>query len=1304
MPEKDKRASDESSSEEESKSVSQSSAASGSEETSSSSEKDVKQKEATKDDKEKGVIAVKPGSDDDEEASPIPLKRQTEVVGSKRFRGYSFSQEPVKGDEAAKKDKKKEKPKRASLKELFSFADGLDKFMMIIGTLCAMAYGTVLPLFSLIFGGLIDAFNKSTDEVYDQIKGLCLYLVYIAIAAFILAFCQNAFWMLAGERQARRIREAYLKAILRQDVAWFDVQGTGALTTRISGDTVTMQNGMSEKVAQTVQFYSTFIAGFALGFTKGWKLTLVLLAVTPVLAICGGFMMKLMANMTTKGQAAYASAGKVAQEVLSNARTVASFSGEEREAQRYTLNLDAARKIGARKGFIAGLGLGTTMLIMFCTYALAFWYGSVLVLAKEYTGGNVMSVFFSVLIGGFSLGQAAPGLEALSTAQGAAYEFHQTLKRKPAIDATSQDGEKPETPTKGDITLKNVSFKYPTRPEAVVLDNFNMTIKAGQTVALVGASGSGKSSVIQLVQRFYDVDSGEITLDGKNIKDLNVKWLRQQYGFVGQEPVLFAGSIAENIAFGKPGASQDEVEEAAKMANAHKFIVKFPQGYGTEVGEKGAKLSGGQKQRIAIARAILKNPSVLLLDEATSALDTESEKVVQDALEKVMKGRTTIVVAHRLATIRDADLIMVLSNGKVVETGTDDELMQKKGHYFELVKLQGMGRRGTVAQHVQEGSKKDDDEVVHNDKKEDAEKKKLKPVSLGRLFALNKPEIPWIVLGTLAGIANGVANPVFAIIFSKVLDLYYKPEDQLKADVAMWCGLFIAIGGVMFICMTLQMGLFGYAGEWLTQRVRQIAFRSMLRKDIGWFDAPDHASSILTARLAQDATYIEGLVGSRIGLTVQNFATLAAGLIIAFYYGWKLTLVVLASAPLVSFGGIMEMAAAKGLGTKSQAATAEANQIASEAISAIRTVAAFTTEDRVQASYERKLRAPFEASIKKNWISGIGMGAGQFFIFTSYALSMWFGGYLISKGEMQFVDVMQVFFAIIMCAMSLGQSGAMAPNATKAKTAAEEVFNMVDHVPAIDSASEKGEKPESCKGHIELKGVEFRYPTRPEVTVLKNMNLSCEPGKVLALVGQSGSGKSSIVSLLERFYDPEQGAVLLDGTPITDLNIKWLRAQIGLVSQEPVLFSGTIADNIRYGKPDATMEEVVKAAKASNAHKFVKKFPDGYDTEVGERGAQLSGGQKQRIAIARAIIKNPKVLLLDEATSALDSESEKVVQEALNNVMKGRTTVVIAHRLSTIRHADTIAVISNGVVAETGTHEELIKREGLYHNLVMRQT
>ncbi|KAL9843258.1 ABC transporter B family member 1 [Arabidopsis thaliana] len=365
------------------------------------------------------------------------------------------------------------------------------------------------------------------------------------------------------------------------------------------------------------------------------------------------------------------------------------FVGESRASQAYSSALKIAQKLGYKTGLAKGMGLGATYFVVFCCYALLLWYGGYLVRHHLTNGGLAIATMFAVMIGGLALGQSAPSMAAFAKAKVAAAKIFRIIDHKPTIERNSESGVELDSVT-GLVELKNVDFSYPSRPDVKILNNFCLSVPAGKTIALVGSSGSGKSTVVSLIERFYDPNSGQVLLDGQDLKTLKLRWLRQQIGLVSQEPALFATSIKENILLGRPDADQVEIEEAARVANAHSFIIKLPDGFDTQVGERGLQLSGGQKQRIAIARAMLKNPAILLLDEATSALDSESEKLVQEALDRFMIGRTTLIIAHRLSTIRKADLVAVLQQGSVSEIGTHDELFSKgeNGVYAKLIKMQ----------------------------------------------------------------------------------------------------------------------------------------------------------------------------------------------------------------------------------------------------------------------------------------------------------------------------------------------------------------------------------------------------------------------------------------------------------------------------------------------------------------------------------------------------------------------------------------------------------------------------------------
>ncbi|KAI5349038.1 hypothetical protein L3X38_001925 [Prunus dulcis] len=482
-----------------------------------------------------------------------------------------------------------------------------------------------------------------------------------------------------------------------------------------------------------------------------------------------------------------------------------------------------------------------------------------------------------------------------------------------------------------------------------------------------------------------------------------------------------------------------------------------------------------------------------------------------------------------------------------------------------------------------------------------------------------------------------------------------------------------------------------------------MCFEKVVYMEVSWFDDPEHSSGAVGARLSADAACLRGLVGDALGLLVENSATAIAGLCIAFVANWQLALIILVMLPLLGVNGYFHFKFMKGFSADAKKMYEDASQVANDAVGSIRIIGSFCAEEKVIELYQKKCEGPIQTGIRQGLISGIGFGLSFFFLFSVYACSFYAGARLVAAGKTTFSDVFRVFCALTMTAVGVAQSGSLAPNQSKGKSSAASIFAILDQKSKIDSSDDSGTTIENVKGEIKLRHVSFKYPTRPDVTIFQDLCLTIHHGKTVALVGESGSGKSTVVSLLQRFYDPDSGHITLDGVEIQKLQLKWLRQQMGMVCQEPVLFNDTIRANIAYGKEgNATEAEIIAAVELANAHKFISSLQQGYDTIVGERGIQLSGGQKQRVAIARAIMKAPKILLLDEATSALDAESERVVQDALDRIMVDRTTVVVAHRLSTIKGADEIAVVKNGVIiAEKGKHETLISIEdGIYASLV----
>ncbi|CAN1353147.1 ABC transporter B family member 11 [Linum perenne] len=1196
---------------------------------------------------------------------------------------------------------------------------------MIVGTIGSIGNGLAMPLMTIIMGQTINSFgmNQIGSDVVHAISKVIRYSISWKLIESNRGGTEVTCWMVTGERQAARIRRLYLQTILRQDVAFFDSEtSTGEVIGRMSGDTVLIQEAMGEKVGKFLQLIATFFGGFAIAFIKGWRLAVVMLSAIPLLVICGGMMAVVMSKMTARGQQAYADAGNVVEQTIGSIRTVASFTGEKQAVRRYNKFLEIAYKSGVKEGVTAGIGIGMVMTVVFCSYGLAVWYGGKLVVDKGYSGGQVVNVIVAVLAASMSLGQTAPPMSAFATGRAAAYKMFETIDRRPSIDASDPRGKTLEE-IKGDIEFKEVSFCYPARPDEQIFSLFSLSIPSGTTAALVGQSGSGKSTVISLIERFYDPQSGEVLIDGINLKEFQLKWIRQQIGLVSQEPVLFASSIRDNIAYGKDNATDDEIRAATVLANAAKFIDKLPQGIDTMVGEHGTQLSGGQKQRIAIARAILKNPRILLLDEATSALDAESERVVQDALDRIMVERTTVIVAHRLTTVRDADVIAVIHRGKIVEKGSHSELLEdSEGAYSQLIRLQEVNKeadreieeqqaeesplevtsesfrrsalRASLHRSISKGSSRHSsshrssftlpigvpamlDHHQNNDESSDEFKSKEVPVT--RLASLNKPELPAIVAGTIAACINGSIMPLYGVLISKAIKTFFETPHQVIVDTRFWSLMFMTLGLATLLVHPVRSYFFAVAGSRLIQRIRSMCFEKVVHTEIGWFDDAEHSS---------------GAIGDSLAMNVQNIATAVAALIIAFTASWQLALVILVLLPLTLINGFTQVKFMKGFSADAKAMYEEASQVANDAVGSIRTVASFCAEDKVTELYKKKCDGPMRSGVKLGLISGVGLGMSSLFLYCFYAISFYVGAILVGRGDATFSEVFQVFFALTMASMGVANANNGA-DTSKAKAAAASVFSIIDRKSLIDSSDESGTVLENVKGEIELVHVRFKYPSRPDVQIFRDINLAIRSGQTVALVGESGSGKSTVIALLQRFYNPDSGHITLDGIEINKLQLKWLRKQMGLVGQEPSLFNDTIRANIAYGKDgDATEAEITSASELANANRFISGLQQGYDTIVGERGIQLSGGQKQRVAIARAIVKSPKILLLDEATSALDAESERVVQDALDRVMVSRTTVVVAHRLSTVKNADLIAVVKNGVIVEKGSHESLMSIKG----------
>ncbi|CAF2124172.1 unnamed protein product, partial [Rotaria magnacalcarata] len=1026
------------------------------------------------------------------------------------------------------------------------------------------------------------------------------------------------------------------------------------------------------------------------------------------------------ANEEIKTLNAYSKAGHIVQEVFSSLRTVLSLNGSKFEKKRYERELYQTRWSSIRQGAIFGIFVGWLSFTTYIVYSVGFIFGSIFM---SYEQDNIINISdILIVVNSFAncltvFTFIGPFFQSFSAARGAAAQVFQIIDE--AQDASINETEilketsahKESVDINGDIEFDNIKFTYPSRKGVSVLNNLNLIARAGQTTAIIGSSGCGKSTCIALLLRYYEPSSGRITINGRSITDYNIKQLRQNIGVVGQEPILFGMSIHENIRFGKVNATRADIEEAAQQANAHHFIMKLPNKYETLVGERGIQLSGGEKQRIALARALVKQPTLLLLDEATSALDNASEKMIQEALDRACQGRTTIIIAHRLTTIQNAHRIYVLDSGKVIEQGTHETLMTKEGgKYQEMVKRQQIKRINTDRNDIISMAKLYEEDEKHifersrllsNNQAVDLDKESSTSSSRQfiflRLLSMNSPEWITILIGCIASLINGAAAPMFALLFANIINAF---KDCLYSEryreVSVSSVFLLLLGIIIWVLRSVQFVAFAISGSKLTQRIRSKAFACLLRQEVAYFDQPKNSSGVICDRLSTDALTLQQMTGTRLGIIFESFAMTCFGLLLGMIVSWQLTIIIFIPFLIIVVTAYLNLRLQMQMNEETNAIHGRASVLAVEVIHNIRTIKQLSVEKEVLRQYSELFHQIFIVFQRYSFLTSIPYGL--FWALDSYtpAFLYWRALVLVEQHEINSSSIVMILAFAVFSMQALKGVENLTYQLGASLATAKRFFELFDRIPAIDNTSTEGQELADFRGKIEFDQVKFAYPTRPTTTVLNRFQLNIKPGA-------SGCGKSTIIQLLERFYDVGHGQLLLDDVNIRQLNIHWVRSRLGLVSQEPILFDLTIAENISYGLENILMEDIINAAKQANIHLFIEQLPQGYETKLGMKGSFLSGGEKQRIAIARVLLRRPKVLLLDEATSAMDSYNEQLVQQALEQTQsedQSRTSLIIAHRLSTIRSCDLICVISEGHIIESGTHADLIQQRGAYYMML----
>ncbi|KAM5346966.1 hypothetical protein ACJ41O_009971 [Fusarium nematophilum] len=995
------------------------------------------------------------------------------------------------------------KSRRQHNSRVFRFADRFDWFLNGTSFVCSIASGATMPLMTVVFGQFTSKFSDfasgtaDLDAFRDTATTFVLWFIYLFVGKFVLTYVAAITITIAGIRTTRVLRQAFLEHLLRTEIWRFDTPNIGSPATQITTNVTHINQGIAEKLALLVQALAMFFSSFIVALSVQWKLALITMSVIPLFLAVLGVCMALDVPIEPEVTGAYSRGDAFAQEVLSSIRTVYAFWTQDKMTTRYDEYLREAHEHGKKKSIIYGVMGASSYFFLYSGRALAFWQGFHMFQSGEidsvgkvftqdtscpfslavltWAAGRVCSVVLSVVLASSSVGLLFPQIPAIVNAAAAASELFAVFDKPSCLDPLSGAGETPAL-CNGRIQLENVCFSYPSRPTTQVLRNLGITIPAGKTTAIVGASGSGKSTVVGLLEPWYVPSEGRILLDGREVALLNVKWLRTQMALIQQEPVLFRGTIFHNVAKGfserqrslSAAEQRKLVQEACEASYAHDFIQNLAKGCDTYLGERGGTLSGGQKQRIAIAHSIVSNLKILLLDEATSALDPTAEKLVQKALSRVSEGRTTIAIANPLSTIKDADKIVVMGDGQVVEQGTHEQHLTLDRHYARLIKAQRLDVPEDTLQIIDPATEECQSVVNRVKTSRDSirtsecgtnnlaqdgthlSKEQSLFMNLVTIVGKQRALFPLIAVAVFACFIAAGTWPGQAVLFSKLIMVFFTSEPSVsEANLFALIFFVIVLGNLLayfFISVIANVVL-----QTIGHQYRLELSDRIIRMDINFFNRPENASGALASVLSSVPTNLQELLPVNIFVLLIMTINLVASSCLAL-------VMVFAGLPPLLASGYIKVRLESRLNESNEVRFRESASLASEAVSALRTVAALASEADFLQEYTEGLGRIVSESIKPLSLIMIPYGLSQSVDFLIMALGFWYGSRLMASGEYTAEQFFLIPMGVLFAGQAAAQLFAASGSLTRARGAANHLLQTRAKSPVVQETTENRDK------------------------------------------------------------------------------------------------------------------------------------------------------------------------------------------------------------------------------------------------------